>query len=248
MIDEILVVLPYKQSGAQGHELQIALKGWQKFCAFKYHFIIIGEFDESLKDEFPWVEFIYKKRIPDNYLQYIQHLDVQECMEIVMNKYQDKYEGFIWMVDDNYAIKPFDLKDIKTIHFTHTSFTGDDTGLTFTWGRDKFKTRQLLDRVNLPNYNYTTHFPCWFEFKKLKEIWDTYNMRNESYVLEDVYFNHFKHEEPVYVNTIRAIIFDKETFYNEFNDIINNPSIKFLCNNYAGWSEDLENELYKIVN
>ena len=71
--NEILVVLPYKQTGAQGNELYLTLNLWKKFCTFKYHFVVIGEFDTKLSEEFPWVEFIYSKIRDKVEGQYNQH-------------------------------------------------------------------------------------------------------------------------------------------------------------------------------
>ena len=244
---ETLVVLPFKQNGSQGNEIRIALNGWRKFCQFKHHFIVIGEFDESLKLDFPWVEFIYCKSIPKKDDQYNQHLDVQHCMELIMNKYSNVYDGFIWMVDDNYAVKPFELSDITTVHYHNKTFIGNEKCPKSFWNYDKWKTRQLLDRENLPHINYTTHYPCYYEFKKLKEIWDKFNMRNESYVLEDIYFNYFKHEEPILDSTIRLGIWDNNIFKNEFQKAVDDPNIKFICNSVEGWSKELEDELKIII-
>lgn len=243
----VLVVLPYKQNGSQGNEIKLALNLWKKYCLFKYNFIVIGEFNESLKKGFPWVKFIYSPIIPYKIGQYNQHLDVQDKMEFVMNKYGDRHNGFIWMVDDNYAIKPFDINDIKTIHYHSSNFVGNEKQPTSYWNHDKWKTRQLLDKNNLPHYNYTTHFPCYFEFKKLKEIWDKFDMRNESYVLEDVYFNYFTHNEPVLDSTIRLGVWNKDIFKNEFKNAIDDPNIKFICNSVEGWSKELEEELKNII-
>lgn len=244
---ETLIVMPYKQSGSQGNEIRLALNGWRKFCQFKYYFIVIGEFDESLKNEFPWVHFIKCKSIEKKEGQYNQHLDVQHCMEIVMKRYSQIYNGFIWMVDDNYAIKPFNLDDITTVHYHNTTFVGNEKCPKSFWKYDKWKTRQLLDREGLPHYNYTTHYPCYFEFNKLKEIWNRYNMMNESYVLEDVYFNYFKHKEPILDNEIRLGIWNNDIFKNEFQKAVDNPNIKFMCNSVEGWSKELEDNLMKIV-
>ena len=151
------------------------------------------------------------------------------------------------MVDDNYAIKPFSLEDITTVHYHAPSFTGM-SGIPKTyWNYDKWKTRELLDNERLPFMNYTTHYPCYFEFKKLNEIWDKYNMRNESYVLEDIYFNYFKHNEPILDNTIRLGIWSKEIFNEFFKKAVDNPNIKFICNSNKGWSNELEEELWKII-
>lgn len=245
---ETLVVMPYKQSGSQGNEIRITLTGWEKFCQFKYHFIVIGEFDESLKQEFPWVRFIdcpTKEKVEG---QYNPHLDIQNKFKIVMNMYSQLYDEFIWICDDYYPVKPFDLSDITSVHYHNKTFIGNEKAPKSFWNYDKWKTRQLLDKEGLPHYNYTTHYPCYLEFKKLKEIWDKYNMMNESYVMEDIYFNYFSHEEPILDNTIRLGIWDRGIFERDFQKAVDNPNIKFMCNSVEGWSKDLEDNLSKIVN
>ena len=245
--EEKLVVLPYKQSGSQGNELHIALNAWRKFCTFKYHFIVIGEFDDKLKLEFPWVEFINCPSIDKKEGQYNPHLDIQNKFNIVSRMYSQSYNGFIWMVDDNYAIKPFELKDVTTVFYHSWSFTGCEACPTSFWRHDKWKTRQLLDKEHLPGVNYTTHHPCYFEFKKLNEIWDRFGMRKNSYVLEDIYFNYFKHEEPVIDSKIRLGIWSKGIFQTQFQKAIEDPNIKFVCNSVEGWSKELETALENIA-
>jgi len=244
---EILVVLPYKQESSQGNEIKLALGSWKKFCQFKYHFIVIGTFNESLKNEFPWVEFIYCPTLEKRKNQYNPHLDMQNKYRMIESLYSNKYNGFIRMVDDNYAIKPFNLEDIITTHYHSLSFNGTKEHPTRFWNHDKWKTRQLLDKENLPHINYTTHYPRYFEFSKLKEIWDKFNMDNESYVLEDIYFNYFNHEEPILDSTIRLGIWNNDIYKKDFQNAIENPDIKFVCNSVQGWSRELENDLKKII-
>ena len=241
-----LIILPYIQRRSQGNEIKLCLNGWKKNCLFDYHFVVIGEFDQSLKDEYPLVEFMECKTRDKIEGQYNPHLDIQHKMETVMGKFSDTYGGFIRVADDNYAIKPFELSDITTVHYHSTNFIGNEKKPKSFWPYDKWKTRQLLDRENLPHVNYTTHYPYWFEFKKLNEIWDKFNMKNESYVLEDVYFNYFKHEEPILDSTIRLGIWNNEIFKNEFQKAVDNPNIKFMCNSIEGWSKELEDNL-KII-
>ena len=169
--NDILVVLPYKQNGAQGNEIRFALNGWRKNCQFKYYFVVIGEFDEHLKNEFTWVKFINCPTKDKKEKQYNPHLDIQNKFNVIYRLYAQEYDGFIYMTDDEYAIKPFDLKDIMKTYYLSTNFIGNEKQPTSYWNYDKWKTRQLLDRENLPHINYTTHYPCYFEFKKLKEIW-----------------------------------------------------------------------------
>lgn len=244
---ETLVVLPYKQSGSQGTEIRIALNAWRKFCQFKYHFIVIGEFDEQLKEEFPWVEFIYSPSVKKRKGQYHQHIDVTNCFNIIANSYSQLYDGFIWMVDDNYAIKPFNLEDITKVHYYSSDFTGCEKCPTYFWNHDKWKTRKLLDIAKLPHINYTTHYPCYFNFYKLNTIWYKFNMFEESYVLEDIYFNYFPHEKPILADEIRLGIWDRGIFERDFQKAVDNPNIKFMVNSVEGWSKELEDNLMKIV-
>ena len=245
--DEILVVLPYKQSGSQGNEIRLCLNGWRKYCQFNYHLIVIGEFNNALKDEFPWVEFIYCPSVPKKPNQYNPHLDMQNKFKIVSEMYSQIYDGFIYLTDDEYAVKPFVLSDITKIYCHSFNFTGDNKAPTSYWKYDKWKTRQLLDKYNLPHVNYTTHYPCWFDFKKFDEIQKKFDMLKESYVFDDVYFNYFEHEDPVLDSTIRLGIWNYNIYKNEFKNAVGNPNIKFICNSVEGWSKDLEKDLEKIV-
>jgi hypothetical protein len=161
--------------------------------------------------------------------------------------YSQIYDGFIYMTDDEYAVKPFELDDITKIYYHSSDFFGRENQPTSYWNHDKWKTKQLLVKESLPHINYTTHYPCYFEFKKLDIIWKKYNMLNESYVFDDVYFNYFTHPEPILDSEIRLGIWNKAIFDNEFQKAVNNPKIKFMCNSVEGWSKELEESLNTIV-
>lgn len=244
--DDVLVVLPYKQRSSQGNEIRIALNGWRKFCQFNYRFVVIGEFDEQLRNEFPWVRFIECPTKEKKEDQYNPHLDIMNKFKAIARLYAQEYDGFIYMTDDEYAIKPFNLDDITKTHYHALEFVGNEKAPKSYWNYDKWKTRQLLDREGLPHINYTTHYPCYFEFKKMEEIRKKYNLLEESYVFDDVYFNYFKHEEPILDNTIRLGVWNKDIFKNEFQKAVDNPNIKFICNSVEGWSKELEDNL-KII-
>ena len=215
--EEKLIVLPYKQSKSQGNELKLALTGWKKFCKFKYHFIVIGEFNEELKNEF-----------------------------LISQIYGEEYDGFIYTTDDQYPIKQFNLEDVMKTYYHQFTFIGDKNAPKSYWNYDKYKTRQLLDKENLPHINYTTHYPCYFEFKKFKEIQNKYNLLNESYVFDDIYFNYFEHEQPILDSTIRLGIWNKKIFDNDFKKALDRPNIKFCVNSVEGWCKELEDSLWEL--
>lgn len=245
--DRKLVVLPYIQSRAQGQEIRLALSGWRKYCQSEYDFIVVGEFDHKLQQDFPWVKFIELPRKQKVDGQYNPHLDMQNKMEFIYRVFSKRYSGFIWMVDDNYAIKPFSIDEMITVHKHRPSFTGEESAPTSFWRHDKWKTRQLLDANNLPHINYTTHFPCYFSFERLKALWDKYDMRNNSYVVEDIYFNTYPHEEPVQDGTIRYGIWGPKQMGAPLEAAIASPNIKFLCNSVEGWSLELEQILSNLI-
>lgn len=115
------------------------------------------------------------------------------------------------------------------------------------WRHDKWKTRQLLDREGLPHVNYTSHHPYYLEFRRLREIWDRFNMLEESYVLDDVYFNYFSHEDPLPDTTVRLGVWNRDIFERDFENAVADPDIKFVCNSVDGWSRELEAAIDRIV-
>lgn len=244
---ETLVILPFIQQRMQGKEIYLALKGWKKFCKFKYFFVVVGDFDEDLRKRFPWVMFIQAKSVFNQVGQYNPHLDIQNKINIVRERFKDRFPGFIYMTDDIYAIKPFYLSDILTIHYHSSSFSGTESAPTNFWTHDKWKTRQLLDKEGLPHVNYTTHFPFYFDFEKLNDLWQKYNMLKESYVFEDVYFNAIEHEPPVIDSNIRLGIWSHSIYHQNFDEALTTPNIKFVCNSVRGWSKELEKSLSEII-
>lgn len=245
--NEILVVLTYSQSGSQGNEIRLALTGWKKFCTFKYKFVVIGDFDNRLRKEFKWVTFIECEKHPKKDGQYNPHLDMINKMKAVTDKYNYIYDGFIWMNDDFYPVKPFSLDDVKSLHYHTPSFTGQKDKPTSYWTNNKWKTRQLLDKEELPHVNYTTHYPMWLEFSKLSYMIKRFNMDKESYVIEDIYYNFYNHKEAILDSSIRLGIWDNNIYKNEFDKAVSNPNIKFMCNSVEGWSKELEDSLHKII-
>lgn len=244
---ETLVILPYIQTGAQGNEIKLCLNAWKKFCTFDYHFIVIGEFDESLILEFPWVEFIKLPKIEFVPQQYIPHLDIINKIRSLYTRYSS-YQNFIYITDDEYAIKPFTLEDIKITHYLSKEMKGNQNAPANHWVHDLWKTKDCLLKNNLPIVNYCTHYPVYFNFNKLEEIVRKFKLEKESYVLENIYFNYFEHDDSVQVDSIRLGIWNNDIYKEHFQDALNNPDIKFICNSVNGWSEELEYELNNLIN
>ena len=72
-------------------------------------------------------------------------------------------------------------------------------------------------------------------------------MRNNSFVIEDIYFNSFRHEVPIPDDKIRFGVWSKKGFDEELSAAIADPNIKFICNSVEGWSPELERILERII-
>lgn len=235
--DTYLVVMPHHPD-PYGN-IRLALKLWRKHCTFKYEFVVIGDYNKSLEKEFPWVHFIYCSRVKNVNNQYVAHLDLQNKYKIIESKYANKYKGFIRVADDCYAIKPFTATDILTVYYHQPSFSGEKDKPTNFWRHDVWKTRQLLDREKLPHINYTIHCAYYFEFAKIKELRDKYNLCENSYCLESLYFNYFTHETPVIDTMIRYSICEEVDRKPENLDAALKSKVKFMFSSNRGWHKSV---------
>jgi hypothetical protein len=72
-------------------------------------------------------------------------------------------------------------------------------------------------------------------------------MREESYVLEDIYFNYYKCEEPILDIEARLAVLDANTYNEVLHNAESKQNVKFIYNSNNGWSKELENELEIIT-
>ena len=99
-------------------------------------------------------------------------------------------------------LNDFDLIDVMQIRSNGDDIfcTADDPN---AWKRDKAKGKAVLVAERYPTRNYTTHLPQWYDWDKLAALWDKYDMDNESYLMEDLYYNiYYQHNRPENVNNI----------------------------------------------
>ena len=184
--EQILVVIPYCSEGAQGRELEYAVEGWRRHFQENYLIVLAGE-DHPITKTGDDIICIESERVPPKEGQYRQHLDYVSCLRKVRKAFPDS-KGFIMVADDCYAVNDFDLTDVKALKQKASDITASSMSPN-GWQRDKAKTRDLLVKLGYPTRNFTTHLPQWYDWDKLEALWDRFDMDNESYVMEDLYFN-----------------------------------------------------------
>ena len=230
---ETLVILPFDQKFTQGNEIKLCLNAWKKFCTFEYHFIVIGEFDNSLTIEFPWVEFIYYPTTNNSCTNTFNKI-------YNLGNYYSSYQNFILIFNNQYAIKPFTLEDIKTTYYLSNEIKEDSN--------DSQKTKKLLLEQKYSIVNYSINYPIYFNFNKIFELDKKYNLQKENYILENLYFNIFSPNEVIQIDNIRLNIWNNDIYKEYFQEALINKNIKFICNDIDGWSEELEYELNNLIN
>ena len=184
--DKVLVVIPYCSAGAQGRELEYAVAGWRRYFKENYLIVLAGE-RHPVVDTGDDIICVESERVPPKEGQYRQHLDYVSCFRKVRERFPDS-KGFIFVADDCYAVNDFDLTDVMLLKQKAGDIKASSASSN-GWQRDKAKTREALAVRGYPTRNFTTHLPQWFEWDKLESLWDEFDMDNESYVFEDLYYN-----------------------------------------------------------
>jgi len=185
--DKYLVVIPYFAEGAQGKELQYAIAGWRRHFKEKYQIVVVGDYDPVV-DTGDDITFIKCERVPEQpENNYRPHIDFVKKFKAVRKAFPDS-KGFIFVADDCYAVNDFDINDVKVLKQNGNKLKVDLSRHS-GFERDKKKTIDLLRKEGYPIRNFTTHLPTWIEWDKLEALWEKYDMENESYIFEDLYFN-----------------------------------------------------------
>ena len=227
-----LIFIPYSPLGAQGRELELAIAGWRRHFLEDYRIVIVGEGLPRIKGDD--VHLIESPRVDDIVFMYRQHLDYVNCMQRCHEAYPDS-EGIIFAADDNYLVSDVTFADIQQLKYRDDEF---NVSPGCGWRFDKYRTRLLLDREGLPHRNYTTHVPCWFRWDRLEYLWLKYNMRYESYVIEDLYYNIFHASEPaIQCNEVKFQLCAPEQWQMVPNEMQHKT---WICNSPGGWSKELE--------
>ena len=184
-MEEYLVVIPFLSSGAQGNELEYAVKGWLKHFKENFKIVIVGDYNSVC--EWDNVVYINCPRVNDIKGQYRPHLDFVSKFKKVHETFPES-KGFIFVADDCYAVNDFDIHDIMFLKMLESDVKFDSNSKNM-FAQDKIKTKKVLLQKNLPTRNFTTHLPQYFEWDLLESLWNEYKMDTNSYVIEDLYYN-----------------------------------------------------------
>lgn len=247
-MDKVLICMPYFDSGKQGRELEMSLTGWKKFCKFPFKIAIIGD-RNPIMDNFDFVEWVPVKRKDPIENQYHPHIDMVNKFKVAYNVYHNEYEDFLFICDDYYPVHDFDETFIKKYYYLQPNFVGDLSKPNFTWQHDLAKTSRLLKKDGKRTVNFTTHFPILFNFDKLKDVFDKYDMYTHSYVIENIYCNYYNVEIAEQADSIRLGVWKPEDSGEKLDELLNNPNDKrkFIACSTKGFNQTFQDKLCKYL-
>jgi len=237
----ILVAITYISGEAQGCELTLAVAGWRRHFKEEFEILVVGD-----KPPVKNVGWLPLERVPEKEGQYRPCLDICNKLDAVCAYCKERgIANFIWASDDFFAVNDFTLDDVKFPKYLDDELPRVGLNHFNHFFRSQVKTRKLCEREGFGIMDWTTHLPMWLNAKKLHTIIEDYDMVNEGYIVENIYFNKHKPEgEPfklclndrwkfgVYYQPL-----DKQGFYNALARKI------WVCCSIRGWGDQLEAEL-----
>ena len=235
-MNEILVVIPYLASAAQGDELTLAIQGWRKHFKEPHTIVVVGDYHPDAD------VFIECPRVDPIEGQYTPHIDHVHKFRKVRERYPDS-EGFIYTCDDIYAVSDFTMEDVlipKHPEIGPYFKPYDWKSNAHDWWSDRGKTAELCKKEGLPIRDWVCHLPVYYEWDKLFQIYDKYDCDHNSYIVENIYFSKEFGDKRSYPAT-------------DYRDEVRtaNPNIhplgtvKWITNANCGWSQKLEDILRK---
>lgn len=176
-------VWPYWHGGAIGDEIRFSVRSVETFFEGKTTCTIIG-------DKPPWFfgHYIPQKRVSRN----TPNRPFRDMLSKVktMAEHKEISDNFIWMMDDIYLIKPCSLDDLKVPRAIEWKKSEKNS-----WQRRKTFTMKALESLGRTTYDYATHLPHWVEKNKLFQIFQEFNLDENTMLWEILYCNTFR-EEP----------------------------------------------------
>ena len=185
---EYLVVIPYKESEAQGNELELAIRSWGKYFKENFTLVVVGDHH----GEMAGISDDYAKRIihlPHVCITDNPPLDIVAKLQLVIETFPE-HAGLILTNDDIYPINDFDITEVKLLKSEGLLTDVKKVGEVYAANRAK-TLKAIMDIKEASIYDYGSHTPVYLDAEKLLELIEKFNLTEEAYLLTSLYFNYF---------------------------------------------------------
>jgi len=226
----LTVVFPYFKEMAQGKELLYAIRSLEKNFRQDFKVVVIGDAEDWFNDE---VINIAADRVSEN-----PQVDTLHKLKLAIADVRVS-DSFVWMNDDIYTISPTLLADIQILTAQGKLAYIPDSTKVYEVNRNK--TIHCLNELSLPDHNYDTHTPFFFEKEKLVYLFESIeDLNSEGLLLPSIYFNfYFPDHLPAQIDGITGNymlrLVSKNTDPGAFKKYI--VGKKFLNNSELGYND-----------
>lgn len=235
-----LVVIPYKESAAQGRELFLSVLGWMKHFQEEHQIVIVGSVSDpailpepsGLCRDINILSFDGDTEDPQ--------LNVTRKLLHVIETYPEQ-EGFILSNDDIYPVNDFDIVDVKQLKCD--GLLSDDKKVGNGYAVKRNKTHVTLRERSFPVFDYACHLPVYFNSEKLLQVIDAFDCKNTGLLLSSLYFNTvFPSRIPLRLDmehdNLKVTVARANANMARLKELI--PTKIWVNNSPVGWSLELE--------
>lgn len=177
---DLQFVWPYWHGGAKGDEIRFSVRSVETFFQGRAKCTVIG-------DKPPWFTGHYiKQRKLKNRSGFRDML----AKVRTMSTHRDIAEEFVWMMDDDYFLRPFTVEEVAVPRAERFRRSNANE-----WQRIKTASVDRLTENGLPSNDFATHAPHYVEKQKLLDICTAYNLKHKLFTWEILYGNTY-HPHP----------------------------------------------------
>jgi hypothetical protein len=177
-------VWPFYAGAAQGDELRWSIRSVETFFQGRAKITIIGD-----RPEWYHGHVIRKKRVPKSKTN--RRFRDMLSKVFFMAAHAEIEADCVWMMDDIYFLKSFALQDLQTPRAEPWR-----PSISNGWQRRKTFTMEALAARGLTQHDYATHMPHWLEKANLREMFDGFNLHENTMLWEVLYGNLYR-ETPI---------------------------------------------------
>ena len=181
--DVLQFVFPYWHRGASDDEIRWSVRSIETNYRGKSKITIIG-------DRPPWYSghYIPQARVG----KHTANRPFRDMLAKIwtMATHPEIDGEFVWMMDDVYLIKPVTLDELAMPRAVRW-FASESN----SWQKRKTSTMAALTAAGRSTFDYATHLPHVAEKEKLRQIYDEFNLHENTMLWEVLYGNTFR-EQP----------------------------------------------------
>lgn len=173
-------VYPYWHGGASGDEIRFSIRSIETFYDGKAKVTIVG-------DRPPWFQghVISQRRIGRHTPNRAFRDMLAKMWTIATHTEIDS--DFVWMMDDIYFLKPVTFDDLATPRAEPWRESTKNS-----WQNRKTNTMRALQQAGHTTHDYATHLPHHAEKQKLREIFERFNLAQNTMLWEVLYGNVYR--------------------------------------------------------